>query len=183
VEDSGLRRKAGVPMEFTDDQTWFTILLTIHVFSAIVGLGPSFAFAVLGPFASKNPEYALGIVRAMIRIENIFVAPAGWVVQWLSGLLLILNRSSIRSNFFKEEWLIVSIGLYILVIGISIVNYKATHQMEEMMASGQAGTPEFGAVAKKTATFGQSMTLMTVIIILLMVWKPLSECAGALLRC
>lgn len=170
-------------MEFTDNQTWFTILLIIHIFSAIVGLGPSFAFSVLGPFAGKNPEYALGIVRAMIRIEKIFVAPAGWVVQWLSGLLLILNRSAIRSNFFKEEWLVISIVLYAAIFVMSIVNYKATHQMEGMMVGGQAGTPEFGAVAMKTARLGQSMTLLTVVIILLMIWKPLSECAGPLLRC
>lgn len=170
-------------MTFTDNQTWFTILLVIHVFFAIVGIGPSFAFAVMGPMAAKNPEGALWIVRAMEKIEKALVAPTGWFVQWVSGVLLIFNRSSIRGNFWQEEWLIISIVLYAAVVVLSVLNYRATHTMIEMMESGRAGTPAFGGVAKKTATFGQIMTLFVVVIAVLMIWKPLSECAGPLLRC
>jgi hypothetical protein len=170
-------------MSFTDNQTWFTVLLVAHVFSAIAGIGPSFAFAVLGPMAAKNPEGALWITRAMVKVENATVAPAGWFFQWFTGVLLILNRSSIRSNLSREEWLTTGIGLYIVVIAISIMNYRLTHQMVDMMASGRAGSPEFAGLGKKAAMFGMSMTLLTVIIIILMVWKPGSECAGPLLRC
>jgi uncharacterized membrane protein len=170
-------------MEFTNNQTWFTVLLVIHVFFAIAGIGPSFAFAILGPFAGKNPEFALGTVRAMIKIERALVAPTGFVVQWVSGTLLIFNRSAIRDNFFKEEWLVVSVVLYAIILVLSVLNVKASHQMEHMLSSGEAGTPEFGMVAKRTATFGQTMTILTVVIAILMVWKPLSECAGPLLRC
>lgn len=170
-------------MEFTDNQTWFTVLLIIHVFSAIAGIGPSFAFAVMGPMAAKNPEGALWITRAMVKVENATVAPAGWFLQWFSGVLLILNRSSIRSNFGKEEWLVIGIALYIVVVVMSIANHRLTGRMVEMMASGRAGTPEFGGMGKKAATYGMSMTLLLIVIVVLMVWKPLSECAGPLLRC
>lgn len=170
-------------MTFTDSQTWFTVLLVIHVFGAIAGIGPSFAFAVLGPMASKNPEGALWIARAMVKVENATVKPVAWTLQWITGVLLIFNRSSIRSNFFKEEWLVISIVLYVMILVLSVLNEKALHGMIGHMEAGTAGTPEFGAMAKRAATFGQVMTLFTVTIIILMVWKPLSECAGPLLRC
>jgi len=170
-------------MTFTDNQTWFTILLVIHVFFAIAGIGPSFAFAVMGPMAAKNPEGALWIVRAMSKVENATVKPVAWTIQWISGTLLIFNRSAIRSNFWKEEWLVIAIVLYAIILVISILNEKDLHAMIAHMEAGTAGTREFGASAKRTAMFGQIMTLFTVVIIILMVWKPLSQCVGTVLRC
>ena len=171
-------------VEFTDNQTWFAILLVIHVFGAIVGIGPSFAFSVLGPMAGKEPpQGALSIIKGMDAIEKRLLIPVAYVTQPLTGALLIFNRSSIRSNFWKEEWLVAAIVLYIIITVLSVQNIKVTHEMIARMEGGTAGTPEFGALAKKAGMFGMTMTLLTVIIIILMIWKPLSECAGPLMRC
>jgi hypothetical protein len=53
-------------MDFAFNQTWFVILLVIHTLGAIVGIGPAFAFGILGAKAEKaGPEGALALVDAL----------------------------------------------------------------------------------------------------------------------
>lgn len=171
-------------MSFTDNQTWFTILLLLHVFGAIVGLGPTFAFAIMGPMAGKEaPPGGYVLSRAIVKIQKAQVAPVAYVLQPLTGALLIFNRSSIRDNFWKEEWLVISVVLYAIIMVVSHQQVKSLRAMIEMMEQEKAGTPEFGAAAKGTSMRGPILTVLTMIIIVLMIWKPLSECAGPLMRC
>lgn len=171
-------------MSFTDNQTVFTILLVLHVFGAIAGIGPTFVFAILGPMAgTEKPPGGYHIMRAMLKIEKAMVIPTAYFLQPVTGLLLILSRSSLRANFWKEEWLIVSIVLYAIITWLSIPQNKDMHAMVAMMEAGQAETPEFGAKATALGKRGPIMTASTAIIAILMIWKPLSECAGGLLRC
>ena len=170
-------------MTFTDSQVWFTVLLVLHVFGAIAGIGPSFAFSIIGPMAGKEPQNALVYVRLLLKIEKAMVIPTAYLLQPLTGALLIFSRSSIRSNFWREEWLLISIGLYIVILIISSVDNKVMHRMVDMMEAGQAESAEFGLLAKRTQALGPVLGTLTTVIAILMIWKPLSECAGPLIRC
>lgn len=170
-------------MTFTDSQAWFTVLLVLHVFGAIAGIGPSFAFSIIGPAAGKDPPNALLYTRLLLKIEKAMVIPTAYFLQPVTGALLIFNRSAIRSNFWQEEWLVISIVAYIALLVISVIDNRILHRMVDLMEGGQAGTPEFMAIAKKPQIFGPIMSLLVVLIAILMIWKPLSECAGPLLRC
>lgn len=171
---------------FVGNQTWFTVLLIIHVFGAIIGLGPSFAFSIIGPAIGKqeSPAASLALMEIMEKIEKALVTPILLIVQLGSGILLIFNRG-LNHDFFSSHraWLLAGIGVYIVAMVIALgVNTPAMGKLIKMAKGGQAGTPEFGKLVKLTQAFGPILTVLALGIMLLMVWKPGSGC-GALLRC
>ena len=171
-------------MHFVGNTTWFAVLLVIHVFGAIAGIGPSFAFAVMGPLAGKlGGPPALGVLEAMHAVESKIVLPTALVLQWLTGVGLIFNRG-LNHDFFNghHAWLLWAILLYISIVTISLtVNTPTLKKMIAMAKSGPPGE-EFQRLAARAAKAGPLLTVMTVAIVVLMIWKPGSGC-GPLYRC
>jgi predicted integral membrane protein DUF2269 len=164
---------------FVGSNVWFGVLISIHVVGAVVGLGPTFAFAIMGPLAGKvSPEGGLGIMEAMDKIEWRIVNPILLTIQPATGALLIWNRG-LNHNFFTGDraWLIGGIGAYLAatIIALGIMD-PALKSMIRMAKGGQGGTPEFGALAKRSATFGPILTVLGLTIVVLMIWKPGSGC-------
>src|SRR5438105_11259997 len=96
---------------------YFTILVIVHVAGAIMGIGPSFGFAVLGAMADKGDDATkLTLFRAMTAIDSRLVTPVALVTQPVTGALLIFNRG-INHGFFavRHLWLIISIVFYIAI--------------------------------------------------------------------
>jgi hypothetical protein len=164
---------------FVGNNAWFGVLITVHVLGAVIGLGPTFAFPILGPLASKSgPEGGMALMEGMLKIDNGIVNPILLTVQPLTGALLIWNRG-LNNNFFSTGrlWLIGGIVAYLIATALALgVMDPTIHGMIRMGREGKGGTPEFGALAKKVQTFGPIMTVLGVIIVLLMIWKPGSHC-------
>jgi uncharacterized membrane protein len=171
---------------FVGNNTWFTFLLLIHVAGAIIGLGPSFAFGIIGPSIGKqtSPQASMALMEIMEKIEKAMVFPILLTTQLASGILLIFNRG-LNHNFFSghRAWLVAGIGVYIVAMAISLgINTPALGKMIKMAKAGQAQTPEFGKLVKTSQTFGPILTILGLAIIILMVWKPGGQC-GPLIRC
>jgi uncharacterized membrane protein len=152
---------------------YFKTLLFLHILGAIVGFGPTFAFAILGPLAKKTGgPPAMGIMLGMKGVLDALIVPIALTVQPITGVLLIMEGGWI-SDFFSHIWLVAGIVLYIAAITISLgINRPSLSKMIELAGSGQAGTPEFGAIAKRGAMAGPILTLLLLAIVFLMVWKP-----------
>src|SRR5215467_976943 len=108
---------------FVYNNTWFTILLVIHVFGAIMGLGPSFAFSIIGPAIGKqdSPQASMAPMEIMEKIEKALILPILLITQLGSGILLIFNRG-LNVGFFTghKAWLVAGIGVYIVAMAISL---------------------------------------------------------------
>jgi len=155
-----------------DTSLLIAILLLIHVAGAIIGFGPTFAFAVIGPMAGKaGPQGGLALLEAMDAIEHKLVLPVAIVVQPLSGLALIFV-SGYNVNFFSHYWLWIGIILYAIAFYLAVFGQKT--RLTRMIELAKAGppTPEFIATAKKVAQTGPIITVLLVVIIILMVSKP-----------
>lgn len=77
-------------MDFVGNQAWFAALLVIHTLGAIIGIGPAFAFGILGAKAEKaGPEGAKALIGAMRTIEMGMLAPTVRFLQWTTGVGLI----------------------------------------------------------------------------------------------
>jgi len=171
-------------MTFTDSQVWFTILIVLHVLGAIAGIGPTYAFGLIGSMAKKeSPEGSRALLRALVKINSAMPTPVFFVLQPLTGALLIFNRSSIRANFWKEEWLLISIGIYILLVVLIVPDNRHLKRALELADAGQANTEEFQGLMAKAQKVGPILGILVTTLIVLMIWKPLSECAGTVLRC
>ena len=152
--------------------SYLTFLLLVHIGSSIIGFGPTFSFAVLGPLSGKlgGPQ-ALGLLKGIVKVEKTFVFPA-IVIQPLSGALLIFEEG-LDQDFFSRVWLWSAILIFAAAVYIALFQQTpAVEHLIELAEGGKADTPEFAATAKKTQTFGPILTLMLVTIIVLMVVKP-----------
>ena len=155
-----------------DTSVLIAILLLIHVGGAIVGFGPTFTFAILGPMAGKaGPQGGLALLEGMEAIEKKLVVPVAMVFQPLSGLALIFV-AGYNNNFLGHYWLWLGILLYATAFYLAI--FGQNKRLARMIELAKAGppTPEFIATAKKVAQMGPVITVLLVAIIVLMVTKP-----------
>ena len=165
--------------QFVGSNVWFGVLISIHVVGAVVGLGPTFAYAILGPMAGQvGPQGGLAILEAIERIEWRLVNPILLTIQPATGALMIWNRG-LNHNFFSGDrgWLIAGILAYLAALSIALgIQSPAVVSMIRMAKAGQGGTPEFMAKAKITSMFGPILTVLGLAIVVLMIWKPGSGC-------
>lgn len=171
---------------FVGNDAWFAVLLSIHVAGAIIGLGPTFTFSVLGPMAEKatSPQGGLAIMEAMHKIEWRLVEPILLTTQPLTGALMIWNRG-LNNDFFSwsRGWLIAALLMYVTATFLALrVLSPTSTRMIAMAKGGEAGSPEFMRLAGISKKVGPVLTLLGLGIIVLMVWKPGGEC-GPLIRC
>ncbi|HEV2251182.1 MAG TPA: DUF2269 family protein [Candidatus Limnocylindria bacterium] len=155
-----------------DTGVLIAILLLIHVGGAIVGFGPTFTFAILGPMAGKaGPQGGLAILEAMEAIEKKLVVPVAMVFQPLSGLALIFV-AGYNNAFLSHYWLWIAIILYAIAFYLAIFGQnKRLARLVELAKAGPP-TPEFIAIAKRVGQMGPVITALLVAIIVLMVTKP-----------
>ncbi|MEA2433381.1 MAG: putative integral rane protein [Actinomycetota bacterium] len=151
---------------------YLKVLLLLHIGGAIIGFGPTFAFAVLGPLAGKlgGPQ-AVGVLKGIVKIEKALVRPF-IILQPLTGALLIF-KEGLDQDFFSRFWLWGGILLFAVAAYIATAQQiPAVEHLIELGESGKADTPEFAATVKKTQTLGPVLTLMLAAIIVLMILKP-----------
>lgn len=153
--------------------SYFTVLLLLHIAGAIIGFGPTYSFAILGPMASERPgPGGLALMEAMVAVERKLVIPVAAVLQPLTGALLIFE-SGRNENFFSHEWLWVAILIYIALFYVAVfVQTPSIEKMIHMAKEGEAGTSTFEAIAKRVAITGPALALGLAVIIFLMVVKP-----------
>ena len=158
---------------------YFTILVIVHIAGAIMGIGPSFAFGVLGPMADKADGGAkVTLLRAMTAVDSRLVTPVALITQPLTGILLIFNRG-INHGFFavRHLWLIVGIVFYVVIIYMSyIVSRPRVRRMIALLDSGQGQGEEFYRLEATSKVLGPIFGILTTAIVVLMIWKPGSGC-------
>src|SRR5258708_1912789 len=155
-----------------DTSLLIAILLLIHVGGAIVGFGPVFTFAVLGPLSAKaGPQGGLALLQGMEAIEKRLVVPVAVFVQPLSGLALIFV-AGYNTSFFSHYWLWGGILVYAIAFYLAI--FGQNPRIARMIELAKAGppTPEFIATAKKVQQLGPIVTVLLVVVIVLMITKP-----------
>lgn len=152
--------------------SYFTVLLVLHIIGAVVGIGPTYAFGVIGSMLPTAGPGSIALMESMAKIEKVLVNPVAIFLQPVTGVLLIVETSRDK-NFFKSEWLLISIVAYIVIMILSYgVMGPGLHKMIGMAKGGQAQTPEFAALAKTQQKVGPILGVLGVLIIVLMVWKP-----------
>jgi uncharacterized membrane protein len=151
-------------------------LIFIHVLSAIVAFGPTFAFGVYGAQAGKEPQHANFMARASHHVGDRVVLPVALSMP-ISGLLIVLAAGI---NLLGTRWLLLAIALYIVAISyVLLVQRPATIRLVELTSgpppSGGASVGPPPAVVEtvgKIRRGGMILGLLIVIIVALMVVKP-----------
>lgn len=140
------------------------VLLTLHIFVAIVTIGWLVMQAMLMPRAVR--EGRLDAVRFGVGAAEKVGPLAGLV--FLIGLALVLRQADDGSDF-DDQWVSISMLLFIvaIVIGSVFINRAAKGALAKLEAGQQAGDE-----AKRIAMLGGINVLLLLAVVWLMVDKP-----------
>lgn len=157
---------------------WFSIFLFIHIFTAIVAFGPSFAFPLIGRMGAAEPMHANFATRISEAIEKRIVIRAALTMP-ISGVAMILSSGM----DWQQLWLVLGVTLYVIAVVFAVlVQTPAVERVVHltMAAAMPAGPgaelagppPQVLAAVKRVQQGGIVLTVLIVAIVALMVIRP-----------
>lgn len=165
----------------------FAFFLWLHILSAVIAFGPTFAYPIMGMMVAKEPQHALFVVRIQESVAMKLTYPFGLVVLPLAGIGMIWKLGGL-SWLFGTTWLLVGIVLFIIAATYSLTvqtptGMKLMHALEKMPPGpppeGATGPPpEISAMVKKLQLGGMFLTLMIVVIMVIMVFGAMGKLGG-----
>lgn len=147
--------------------TLYSFLLLVHVFSAILGLGPGFVMIYIVTRAENMTELRHAyLIRN--RVHNFVIV--GGTLLLITGLAM-----GYMANWFYAGWYVTSLILFLVALGFGpfilsprskpIQKLLKTHQGEEIPA-------EYYRLSKKLFFYERLENVIFLIIIFLMILKP-----------
>ncbi len=148
--------------------TFYSMLVMIHIFSAIIGLGPGFVMTFIVTKATTMTE-----LRHAFLLRNklhIFVMLGG-ILLFVTGLWM----GFIHPRLFTEGWYVVSLFLFLLTLAAGPLLLKPLSAPIRVILDNQQGDEipsEYNAYAKRLFTCENILNGIFVVIIFLMIMKP-----------
>jgi uncharacterized membrane protein len=143
-------------------------LKALHILLAIVAVGFNMTYGIWQARAGRDPQH-MGYALRGIKFMDDRVANPAYVGLAIVGVILVL----IGPYEFEQLWVVVSIGLYVLlvVVGLALYSPVLKRQIAAYEANG-AQTDEFAALSARSRMLGGILGVIVIAIIVLMVVKP-----------
>jgi uncharacterized membrane protein len=152
---------------------WLTLVRFLHILGAVVALGFSLSYGLwLARGEAAGGAARPFVLRTISWIDRRLTTPA-YVLQLVTGLALVLL---VDVDLFKEAWLALSLGIYAAVVALAMAVYAPAHRRQtalaERLSAGEAVEAEYAEVSAKARRFGLLVTGLTLLILVLMVFRP-----------
>ena len=155
------------------DISLYTISLWLHISSAVVGLGATFALSVAFPLALKlDARYMPFIHRMNMEVLRKLASPA---------LLLIVVTGiyqGVDADLMSEAWLGITFAITIVLGGLQGAYFiptdrKLAAMAEKELADGATTlSPEYQRLAQREGTLGAVSGVLIILAVFFMVTKP-----------
>ncbi|WP_226035276.1 DUF2269 family protein [Aquibacillus saliphilus] len=149
------------------DQFYF-FLVFVHIFSAILGMGPGFILTVIPKTATRLSELRHAyVIRHRL---HIFVMIGGTMLL-VTGLLMGL----LRPYLFQMGWYITSLSLFLIALAMGpFVLKRYFKPIKELLknTSGEQIPAEYHRLSKVLFSYEHLENIIFIIIITLMILKP-----------
>ena len=144
------------------------LLKVVHVLAAIVAVGANLTYAFwLQRAGTDDRERLVWTIGSIRRLDNLIATPA-YVVVLLTGLGMVISGAF----SFSTGWIQVAIGLYVLVVILSIALYAPALRRQLTEAEANPSSAAYRAAASRSNLLGILVTLIVLVIVVLMVTKP-----------
>lgn len=153
----------------------YKALVFVHVTVALIAFGSTFAIPVLQSIAARGGVATLRMgLKVSEALERIIVAPGSFIVIATGIGLMLSDMTGYRDN--TPTWLIVAMAwvavALVLANGVQGPNLKkAIRLLEDTPADGPMPAA-LGPIAGRLKIVGQLLSLSTVGVMFLMIWKP-----------
>ncbi|HAM81555.1 DUF2269 family protein [Ornithinibacillus bavariensis] len=148
--------------------SFYELLIFIHIFSAIVGMGPGFMMILTVSKASNLTE-----LKHSYRIRNqlhIFTMVGGTLLL-ITGLLM----GAINNSLFHQGWYVTSLVLFLIALAFGpLLLSPRSKPIKQLLksAEGEEIPAEYEEMSKKLFFFERLENLIFLVIIVLMILKP-----------
>ncbi len=146
----------------------YRVLVLIHVFSAILGLGPGFVMIYVVTKAQTLTELRHAYVIRN-RLHN-FVMVGGTLLL-LTGLIM----GAMNPLLFQLKWYVISLILFLIALAFGpVVLSPKSKPIKALLkqSSGDVIPVEYYSMAKDLFFYERIENVIFLIIIALMIWKP-----------
>ncbi|WP_179281628.1 DUF2269 family protein [Paenibacillus sp. VTT E-133280] len=144
------------------------IVVVIHVIAAIVGIGPAFVLPILTSSAKTGSQ--LRFVFGMMKTINRFPKTGG-ITLIVTGILLMIIDKMGLSVLWINLSLLFFIVIEVIIIGFVEPRLKKLTQLV-MASEGDEIPVGYNAAMNKIAPLEAAVHVLTIVIIILMVVKP-----------
>jgi uncharacterized membrane protein len=159
-----------------DKQFWISLFLFLHVMGAIAALGPTLTYGLWVSLAERaSADERAYTLRSISWIDSHLPTPA-YIAQAVTGIFLIGLEGW---SFFGTGWLVIGVLIYIALTITAITAYAPAFRRQRGLAEAVAADPSderaasaYAAAARTSTTYGAVVTVLTVLVVFLMVWKP-----------
>ena len=148
--------------------TFYTFLVFIHIFSAIVGLGPGFVMGYIASGATNMNE--LRHAYAIRHRLHIFVMVGG-ILLVITGLLM----GTLNPILFHAGWYVASLLLFLIALALGPIALSPTSKPIKALLKNHKGDEipaSYYVLAKKLFFFERIENGILLIVIALMITKP-----------
>jgi uncharacterized membrane protein len=156
---------------------FYTLVLFLHIASAVVAFGSMFAFPVIDVAVRRSDVSALPAWHeAQVQIGRKLITP-GAIVVLLSGIYIALDRwDDAGGAWFSAAGVIIVVLLGLLhgylVPQARRLRDQARADLAAGTASGGRMSEAYEKLASPAALVGMLSGLLVLVALLLMVWKP-----------
>lgn len=145
----------------------YNLLLFLHIFSAIAGIGNYMLAGLRAAWASKAGGPAPGVIAEAEtksgKVADIFV-----YLIFITAIALILLGDGIE---FSEMWVSIAFVLYFVALGISHGVMKPASRKARELGAARGG-PDMPALQQRLAVGGTALNLLAAALLALMIWQP-----------
>ena len=152
------------------------VLLALHILAAVVFIGNiiTAAYWKVRADRSGNLETIAITARSLLQADYVFTAP-GIVVLLVTGIGMV-GMSAGGWARFQEPWLELSFALLIItdIIWLAVLLPQLRRMVRLARDGADAGAldPEYHKASRIWSMFGGIATLLPILILLLMVFRP-----------
>lgn len=150
--------------------TFYGFLLFVHIFSAILGMGPGLVMTFVVKYSKAS---TMAELRTAFRIRNglHILTMIGGTLLLLTGLLM----GSLNTALFSQGWYVTSLILFLIALASGPLLLKPkSAPIKEILATheGENVPEEYEELSKKLFSIENWLNLIFLIIIALMILKP-----------
>ena len=145
--------------------TPYNIMLLLHILTAFVGFAPAFVHPILGAQMERGGVDGRPTIFSFMAQNSMRIYGSAIIVTGLLGF----GVAGMSDEIYKvsQGWLVAAVIIWIAIIGVL---HGGIVPAEKAVAAAGAARDE--AAEKKLAVAGGIATLLFVVQLVIMIWKP-----------
>jgi hypothetical protein len=164
-------------MNAPDQFDFYTLVLFLHIAAAVIGFGAAFVYPVIDMAVRRADLRALPVWHEAQNQIGFKLMTPGAIVVLLTGIYMAIDRW----DDFGGAWFSAAGVIVVVILGLAHGFFtpnarKMKAQAEADLAAGAADrgqmSAEYEAIAARVRVAGIFTSLLVLVALLLMVWKP-----------